>query len=473
MSLYDLNAEMDWQNRTAKILLVGTGTVPSNLAGYLIDNEGQPVTRKISMSTQQDIGMSYGELPLYISQELNRSFGLSGWANNSGEASSADTVFANSGYNLPTKADHLNGNTIQFLRGDNTRDYEVSAINNYTISIDESTSYNASVDIREGDIVYSTGTTRTFYVVSGSVSETEGGIVVVQLDRDVDTVSVGHSVVVCPGAVIDDYEANIGSDAYTKIVFGTLTDNRRSSISGSMNADYPSVTSGANFHDMFIDPAALQPGKEFAVGDYVHISDDSFGNRYYTEIISKLSHTGFIVSDAFGISADINGAVQIYRQEEFLIDRCPLVGEQMHAIVEDATTTQKLVVDAVPLGVPQIEMNFNEYDSAVSSVGTLSHFHLGPISVNGINVVNGLERVTATLYANDQTSIASWTVDYYDTYEAAGDREGMYFDSTRGIFVLTTTRTFAQADMLTLSATFKLNGQSLTKAITIAALPVV
>ena len=473
MSLYEVNTEIDWQNRLVKILLSSTGVVPSSLVGYLIDSEGQPVTKKISMTSLTDTSYSYGEGYFYVDSNIKESYGLTGVASNSGEASSTTVMFANSGQNLAKKDDHYLQEKIRFFRGDHTRTYAVSEVSDNILRIDESNSYNDDLHIVAGDIVQSTGDSPAYYTVSGTVSEDDGATVNIVLDRDVDTVANGHEVVVCPSTTITDYEHNIGADGINKITFTALDSRRTSSISGAIQTDWPSATSGNDFHDMWIDPTALEPGMEFRVGDYVHVSDEILSARYYTEIISKINHTGFIVADVGSAVLAITGWAQIYRQEDYAINYCPRVKEQMRAVVEDSSTTQKVAISTVALQIPELEINFNEYDSAVSSIGTLSHIHVGPIHVNGVSVTAGLENLSATLYANDQTTIATWSIPSYKNFAAAGDNNGMFYDSTNGVFVLTTTRTFAQADMMTLEATVTFNGKDITKRITVAAVPVV
>lgn len=141
-------------------------------------------------------------------------------------------------------------------------------------------------------------------------------------------------------------------------------------------------------------------------------------------------------------------------------------------------TFRTLQIDKVSQDDVSVEVSFNEYDSNVTSIGSRAHFHIGPIYYGSEILLAGVSGCRATLYSPQSSalnSIKTWTIpaNYGVATKSGSTQDGSYYDSTRGVFVLTYNAgiQFDQARTYTLDVEIVVNGQVIKRVIPVPTQP--
>lgn len=123
-----------------------------------------------------------------------------------------------------------------------------------------------------------------------------------------------------------------------------------------------------------------------------------------------------------------------------------------------AAEAASVVVAAKEVTFPSLSysLNYNEYIGSVASLGTRSHFHLGPFIDSDGKLVptSTYNQAIFEVIDGSGASVVTSTINFFDTRAASLD--GSYFEN--GVFVASVSNLFAQADMLLLKVTYKLGG---------------
>jgi hypothetical protein len=235
-----------------------------------------------------------------------------------------------------------------------------------------------------------------------------------------------------------------------------------------------------------------------AAGDYVNYYEPS--SSYVTAVIEAVAKSGafdifYVLS---GYAMNTGQPASFTRSNHFYVDNAPLPGKQYTSVVYsgfrpfgntnmwptyrttgDSKQVAKILgMDKIdPLDV-HLDYSFNEYDSNVTSIGSRAHFHIGPLRYGNELILSGISGCRANLISPQSSSfstIKSWDVPvtWLVATKSGAAQDGSYYDSSRGVFVLTYTAgvQFDQARTYTLDVDYVVNGQSIKRIIPVPTQP--
>ncbi|MHA2062796.1 MAG: hypothetical protein ACXABY_00205 [Candidatus Thorarchaeota archaeon] len=451
---YNVSADIDWPNRNAHFSVSYTGTLPAGLTVGLIDRQGQWVLNEQPTSTAVQ-GTAYASLPLTPYPVLRETFSLTGLpTGNANNETAGNLTDSSSSSHLGTIDDMYSGKKLTITRGDFVDDVTVNSVSSTTMTVDVST-----IDLKRGDFVYDPSIALLYRVVSDT---TVGDPDLISLDRTVDDNVIGNNVDIYPTVTVTGYNST------SKILeFSALT--AKTNIAGTSYAQGVSVVKGAGYRDIGVPSTDITGNISIRSGDHVDYTDSIDGPRT-EEILSVISTTGFTIADNGAGNPD-EGSYTVYRAMDYMMQESPTFDVGMTSLLIQSGSI--LHAQEVPPSRPTLEINFNEYDSSVTSIGTLSHFHIGPVLIGGQVVTGGVQRCEATLLAGDTSVQETWNIDTEKAFSTASASTGIYYMPSEGVFVLTSSATFSTADMLTLKASIIVNDEAVSRTVTVPVQPVI
>lgn len=197
------------------------------------------------------------------------------------------------------------------------------------------------------------------------------------------------------------------------------------------------------------------------VGDilYYRTAADS-ANMNGRAVVYAVNNTGSAVNSYIfvypsGTPSNLEGFTDaiLYRRNRGRMLSYPGFGETLNLIAYDVSTGP---IASASILTPEasIEITANDYDSAYSTIGNVSHFHIGPIIVGNGQVIDSRELTfSGSIYNSNPTQVtpdASWVGYGTMTGSASEYLTGNYY--RKGAFANTYSQAFISSEMLTLSA---------------------
>lgn len=475
---YNISTDIDWSQR--KLYATVTSDAHEQVTGHYIalsDSRGVWLTTPAETQSGSHSGMGYVEVDFAPFQAYPHAFALSGRTDQfqfgpnylyTQQADGANGIPANINdpgheHYLAAQPDAYNGRTILFREGSKCVRYQVMDVTGGQRLIKVgNVSQTDPLPGRRGDYINHSGT--MYRIATGTSVGTSGYI----LDKDTSNISIGDSIIICPTATITGYDPVSGTIEHTTAHFVG------SSIASANG--YTATANGPAHVDIHLTTAADIP--EYSrpeVGDIFLYTPDLGANTYTGYITSLANNTGFtIITGGWG---DLDEIVYgISKMDQYAIDLGPQPDTAMMAVLLSSHKAQSgniLASQPVPAEQSKLELNFNEYDSSVASVATKAHFHVGPVVIGGYALTGGVSSMTANLYGGDLVQKEAWSLTTVDDYFSAVANTGQFYDHLYGVFVVNTTESFAQADMLSFRASVVVNGRKVERAVSIASQPVV
>lgn len=475
---YKISTDIDWANK--KLYATVSSDSHQQVTGLyyaLADSRGSWLCNPTPTLSGAHSGFGYVEYDFSPFQGYPQAFMLSGrtdqWQRFSGMTYTQQNLDGAGGiapnFNSPgqehflaAQDDFYIGREMVLTQGSRTAIHQISDVTGAQnlIKVSAVSPSQPLVGVR-GDYVNHSG--YIYRVTTGSAPGTSG----ITLDKNTSNISIGDWIKVYPVTTITDYDALSGAIYHDDTIFH--------GADFASTDGYSDTANGPAHVDITLNTTTLPQYFSIEEGD-IFLYTPNVGVNVYTGFVTEVaSTTGFtIITGGYG-SFD-NVVYSLAKMDRYAIDMGPQPDTSMMGVLLDSPKSQSgniLHTEIIPPEQSKLEINFNEYDSSVASVGTKAHFHIGPVVIGGYALTGAVSSATAALYGGDTVVKTSWAVNSLDLYADAEGNDGMFYEHTNGVFVLNTTESFAQADMLTLRAAVIVNGRKVERGITIASQPVV
>jgi hypothetical protein len=309
------------------------------------------------------------------------------------------------------------------------------------------------------------------------------------LDRNTSNISVNDWVAVYQTAIITGYDAISGAIKHTDVTFSGSS----WTTGAAAGAGYSHADLGGAYRSIAVyNTGAIPEYTDVEVGDVFLYTPDNGTKTYSGYIVSTGPYTlssgtlaptsalagrgeFVIITGGQGGYPD-SGIYAVSKMDQYFIDLGPQPDTAMMAVLLSGTHQESgniLHTHSISPDQSYLEINFNEYDSSVASVGTKAHFHVGPVVIGGHTMTGGTSSMSANLYGGDRTLKETWALASLDNYFNASSNTGQFYDELIGSYSVNTTESFAQSDMLYFRAAIIVNGRKVERGITIASQPVV
>ena len=289
------------------------------------------------------------------------------------------------------------------------------------------------------------------------------------LDRSPSNIAVNDWVAIYPVARITGMDVSSGAIQHDFVRFNGST---WTELTNGYTAAVQAGDSTSHVTIAINNTGDIPEYTSIEVGDYFLYSTSAF-----TGWVTDVSDLGEFTILTGGYGNLDSGAYSYAKVDTYFIDLGPQPDTAMMGVLLNnrfAGTGDNIIhTQNVPPDQSSLEINFNEYDSSVASVGTKAHFHVGPVIIGGHAMTGGTTSMNANLYGGDRTLKKTWALTPLDNYFSASSNTGQFYDELIGSYSVNTSESFAQSDMLYFRAAIVVNGRKVERGITIASQPVV
>lgn len=486
-----ISARFNYNNQKIEATVLSDSLSYSTVTGYsliAVDSKGVVVAGPVMPTIVSRLSKVASSYEYILSAELP--FGLVGGSYGARQTGTtfvhnSDTVHG-AGYHpgldiykgllSPQKVDSLAGTPITITNGDAVFQGKITNITNKRQITYTGESYNL-VNARNtnfaGDLLYifsgsgsgvyasvtATGTQDTLYV-DRSMSGYSGSYFKLMPRRNITgntTWSAGsvNSQIKLDSAIY----TGLGSNYLSSInIYGYISGGNESGFPYQQNPYLKGITSNGG---MYVSFAKDSYSKTVSVGDmllYRAFSTPSAMDQVaviYHVLTGANPSTNYVLAYPSGVASNLEGFVDAYhlRANEFKVLNYPKYEDHINVIMYDQSTqsTPSLAGHTV-IKAPsaRVELTANDYDSAFSNVGDVSHFHIGPVVLsNGEIITNHELYLSGSLYNSDPTQTTAdktWISYATKNSNAAEYMTGEYFRD--GVHVGTYTNSFTSAEML-------------------------
>ena len=502
MTSFNISAKADYNNQKIKISYAhtGIGDFPSDYYAMVINSQGYPITEPASLYytltynyKNDSITAAYGDQIHITAGTADIDFGVNAKAHgiiqsgvarvyNSNlmhtEASSTLLgVYAATGLSTSSRAGVMTSIPAMITRGDSVFKGKITGVSSKNLVYYTGQSYNIGNFIAynsAGDLGYiysgvgsgtyftinSTGTSNSFYTDINCSGFTGSYFQVMPRFNITGNTAWSNS--------------NLSSTLYTDKVIPTGLGHVYLDSMVSRTGAYVALgaTSGYPFrYSAYVKSITSYGGRSFEierdlgwdkdlqVGDVIYYRQNSSASTFSYAVIyhvgsetgTPITYLAFPSGGAVSNLEDFTDAY-IYRHNITKLMTYPQFNEDHLVMVYRTGEAPSTAIFRTPSA--SLEITANDYDSAYSNVGNMSHFHIGPVLLSNGERLNHRELIfSGSLYNSDPTQITadkSWQ-GYATTTGSVSERmTGQYY--RLGAFVGTYNQSFISSDMLTINA---------------------